>query len=99
MSSLMINHVHHRDDFDQSNQLSIYRSCEYDSYEAALKDGAVYQTGSTMDDLETTGGGSIGFDIAEVLGVAADCQGLVTFKGGILNKHGQFVEIPFTLED
>lgn len=92
----VIEQVYLEEDFDPSNELVMYRENDYDSYEDAAIDGAIYRTGSTMDDLETTGGSSIGFDLDEVIKA---CIGGADLKGGILSKKGEFVEIPFNFDN
>lgn len=86
-------------DFNKSNELVVYRGNDYDSYEEAHKDGADYRTGSTIDNLKVESGTVIGQDTFVIISSIAECLGTENLIAGIINIHGEFVEIPFYLSD
>lgn len=86
-------------DFNGTHRVYMYDCGTYDSYEEALAVNAVYQTCSTIDDLTVESSGqSIGCDVVEVVACAAKCIGMGDLEVGIINKHDEFVKLPFVVE-
>jgi len=90
--------MHKFSDFKDYNSLTVFDGSKFSSYEEAKKSGASYTTGSSIDDLNIHGDTfSIGFDMSEVVCCIQECLGVDDIQAGIINKKGEFVEIPFEI--
>ena len=73
------------------NEFVCYRA-EYENYQQAKRDGAVYSTGSTIDALTIQSDCTTGyFDIGEVLSVVEQYFGDGELIWGVLDRNNNFV--------
>lgn len=80
------------------NQVVIYSTANYDSYEEAKAVGAVYETGSTIDAVSQELGSGF-YDLMEVTSEIEKCLGVVgELEYGILNDAGDFVSFEQLIE-
>lgn len=82
------------------NQLHVYSSANYDSFEEAKKDNAIFSTEATIENvcLESLDEGK-GFDTIEIFDIVTRCLGLPNDLAiGILSVDNTFIELPIEID-
>ena len=68
------------------SQLFVYNEDNYNTPEAAEQEGALYNTGSTIDSLHKDNMSGV-LDMIEVVDCLSECAGGVNLVGCVVNSH------------